>query len=177
MIKDDNELFSVTNEDLLHGTFFVPENVTSISEKAFQECTNVKEIIVHGNVVNIEYEAFKHLPYLTTVKFNGTKLKTINDNLFKGCFDLTTVELPEGLETINTGAFEDCFYLKEINIPDSVKTIYDEAFKNCSALTQVKLPKDLDVLSPSTFESGKPQLCTRTLSKPACANNCCSFAG
>ena len=65
---------------------------------------------------------------IKTVAVNGTNLKSIGDNSFRGQSNLTTVKLPESLMSIGTAAFKGCGYLKNINIPAKVTEIKAETF-------------------------------------------------
>ena len=56
---------------------------------------------------------------------------------FKGCTNLTTVTLADGVEYIETAAFNGCTALSDITIPESVGYIKTGAFKDCNALTSV----------------------------------------
>ena len=74
---------------------------------------------------------------------------------FKGCTNLTTVNIADGVEYIEAGAFNGCTALTDITIPDSVGYIKTGAFKDCSALTSVTIRDDcrLDMnVFPTTVE-------------------------
>ena len=66
---------------------------------------------------------------IKTVAVNGTNLKSIGDNSFRGQSNLTSVKLPESLTGIGTAAFKGCEYLKNINIPANVNEIKAETFQ------------------------------------------------
>lgn len=66
---------------------------------------------------------------IKTVAVNGTNLKSIGNNSFRGQSNLTSVKLPESLTGIGTAAFKGCGYLKNINIPANVNEIKAETFQ------------------------------------------------
>lgn len=66
---------------------------------------------------------------IKTVAVNGTNLKSIGDNSFRGQSNLTSVKLPESLTDIGTAAFKGCEYFKNINIPANVNEIKAETFQ------------------------------------------------
>ncbi|GEM_PF-4662695 len=66
---------------------------------------------------------------IKTVAVNGTNLKSIGDNSFRGQSNLMSVKLPESLTGIGTAAFKGCGYLKNINIPANVNEIKAETFQ------------------------------------------------
>lgn len=90
----------------------IPETVTSIAKRAFKNCTQLREIKIHGNVKNIGAEAFE------------------------SCSSLRTVIISEGVEKIGKGAFRGCCSLNRVTMPNSLKEINDEAFRSLN-LTRV----------------------------------------
>lgn len=46
MITDNNILIKVNNDDLINGTFIIPETITNIGASAFCECTDLTDIII-----------------------------------------------------------------------------------------------------------------------------------
>ncbi len=65
---------------------------------------------------------------IKSITVDGTNLKSIGNNSFRGQSNLTTVKLPESLMSIGTAAFKGCGYLKNINIPAKVTEIKPETF-------------------------------------------------
>ena len=92
---------------------YIPSTVTTIDQRAFQGCVNLKEIV---------YEDSK-----TTTQIR------INANAFEGCTSLDTVSLY--INNIGTSAFKDCTSLESFEI-DS-KSVGNYAFENCTSLTHV----------------------------------------
>lgn len=65
---------------------------------------------------------------IKSITVDGTNLKSIGNNSFRGQSNLTTVKLPESLMSIGTAAFKGCGYLKNINIPAKVTEIKEGTF-------------------------------------------------
>ena len=84
-------------------SYTVPNSVTTICHRAFDDCKNLKTVSIPSSV---------------------TKIDT---GVFSDCTALNTVKLSEGLITISDLAFYNCKSLKEITIPDSVIDIGDRA--------------------------------------------------
>ena len=84
---------------------------STIGLRAFEDCIDLKEVIISDSVTSIEHGAFW------------------------GCSGLTYVSLSKSIKTINSYAFDDCSNLEEIIIPESVKSIYEGAFSSCDKLT------------------------------------------
>jgi hypothetical protein len=55
-------------------------------------------------------------------------VRAIKINAFRGCLELTTVNLGTKLEEIGVNAFYECKSLREVVIPPSVKKIKKNAF-------------------------------------------------
>lgn len=90
---------------------------------------------------------------LTTVTLgSGTE---INESAFKGCKNVTTINLPGDIVTIGDNAFSGCKKLAVVDIPaDSItlKTIGDKAFYKCEKLKYVPLLESLERIGVSALE-------------------------
>ncbi len=66
--------------------------ITSIGERAFDGCSNLKEITIPSSVTSIGELAFRDCTNLQTVTFeDDSKLQSIGDLAFSGCHNLQTV--------------------------------------------------------------------------------------
>jgi hypothetical protein len=73
--------------------------------------------------------------------------------LFKDCYLLESVELPEYTTfIINYDAFKNCSSLKKIEIPSSVTQIYDRAFFQCGIET-IMIPRSVKAFGSRCFYS------------------------
>jgi len=70
----------------------------------------------------------------------GLPVRGINNEAFKGCSNLTSIIIPDGIRTIGNSAFLGCSKLTEITIPDSVTSIGSAIFSGCSKLTSITVP-------------------------------------
>ncbi len=79
------------------------------------------------------------------VEFEGNQYPVIkiNDEVFSGNTNLTTVTLPEGLVEIGVSAFKECKNLESVTLPESLTTLGGEAFRGNTNLTTVTLPAGL----------------------------------
>ena len=83
-------------------------------------------------------------------RIEGYPVTTIGNCAFSWCFQLTNVELPEGILNINPAAFESCYSLSSVTIPNTVKYIGEAAFKS-SAIRSIDLPDNITVIEDETF--------------------------
>ena len=97
---------TVTNESTEY-------TVTSIGNRAFENCRAITAVTIPSSVTNISNRAFSW------------------------CSQLTAVTIPEGVATIGSYAFERCSSLTEVNIPASAINIGVWVFDYCSALTAI----------------------------------------
>lgn len=138
----------------------IPSTVTDIGEKTFYSCPALKEAIIRAGTVKAG--TFYNCRVLTTLIIsdnatldasftvrnayaNGT-LETvkigkgeIGTSAFKGCPNLTTVELGNDVTSVGDNAFSKCTALTSINIGDRVTSIGTSAFNGCTALTNANI--------------------------------------
>ncbi|MBQ6835182.1 MAG: leucine-rich repeat protein [Lachnospiraceae bacterium] len=110
--------------------------ITSIAEGVFKD---------NDDIVSVTFaEEFEEDDAI----FQITK---IEDEMFAGCRNLTSVTYPNTVTSIGDGAFEGCKSLKEIEIPNEVTSLGDGVFKNCTKLESVDLG-NITILPAHTFE-------------------------
>ena len=107
----------------------VNEGITSVSNKAFNQCTNLTEV---------------YLP---------TSLSYIGEGTFAGCTGLRSIVIPEGTQRIGEEAFDGCANLSDISLPNTLTSIKNYAFWNCSSLTQIDLPESLTEIEYGAFST------------------------
>ena len=91
--------------------------------------SNDEAILYSGDVVipdSVTYEGY-------TFAVTG-----IENNAFDGCFELTSVVIPNSVETIGEQAFQGCTGLMSVTIGSGVTAIGSKAFNYCNALATVK---------------------------------------
>lgn len=108
----------------------IPDTVTSIGEKAFENCTTLKSITLPSSV------------------------KNIGEASFWGCSNLKSITIGEGLEEIGTWAFYGC-NLTNITIPEGTTKIAAYAFAQNNNLTSISLPTTLRELGAAVFSNTK----------------------
>ena len=113
--------------------------VTSIGINAFQNCSNLKTIVIPEKVTSIGESAFSGCSGLPTVIIPDN-VTAISNNTFSGCTGLSSITIPSRITSIGDYAFWGCTGLTSICIPESVVSIGGNAFDGCSGLKKVIVP-------------------------------------
>ena len=89
----------------------------------------------------------------SNVESNGKTytVTSIGNAAFSMCYDLTSVDIPDGVTSIGNSAFSECYNLTSIDIPDSVTSIGDFAFYFCTGLTSVTIPDSVTSIGDYAF--------------------------
>ena len=129
---DDLTAWVVGHESWLYGDVEILDNingyvVTAIGSNAFQDCTDLKSVII---------------PY---------GVKEIRTSAFLGCSGLQSVSIPGSVEIIGEAAFFDCTALTSITFPEGVTDILNYAFKGCTSLVSVTIPSSLEIFGFEVF--------------------------
>ena len=129
-------------------TFDAP--VTSIGEKAFYDCDNLKSVTIPDGVTSIGANAFDYCTNLTSITIPDS-VTSIGANAFKNCSKLTSVIIPNRVTSIREATFAYCGSLKSVTIPDSLTSIGNNAFRNCHSLASVTIPNRVTSIGANAF--------------------------
>ena len=72
----------------------LPESLTWIGSSAFQLCKNLALTSLPSGIRGIDSYAFRNCTGLTSMTFEGKPTSTIYSNVFTGCTNLTTINVP-----------------------------------------------------------------------------------
>lgn len=87
-------------------------------------------------------------------KIKDIKVTSIGNEVFFGCSELTSIEIPSSVTSIGNFAFSGCSGLTGIEIPSSVTSIRDYAFSSCSGLKDVYYTGTQEQWNAISFGSG-----------------------
>ena len=139
----------------------IPASCISIGPNPFENCDNLKEILVNEN--NPNYSSADGVLYdkdKTTLFSWPTaegdidimpSVTTIGKWAFSESLVLTSVSMPS-VTTIGDFAFNSCFVLTSVDMT-SATTIGNEAFRGCYALTSVNIPGSVTAIGDYAFGS------------------------
>ena len=115
---------------------FLTEKVKSISDRAFQNCSNLKRVVISDGVTSIENSSFQNCTSLTSAIIPDS-VTSIGSYAFCNCYSLTDISIPTGLMSIGGYAFYNCASIAGITIPTSVTSISNAALLGCANLKAV----------------------------------------
>ena len=98
-----------------------------------------------------KYSGSINIPEFVEYEGNTFKVTSIGSFAFSGCYDLTSVTIPNSVISLELGAFESCGGLTTITIPNSVTKIDNSAFQGCSGLTSLIIPNSVYSIGSNTF--------------------------
>ena len=159
-------------------TIDIPASVTILGESVFADCASIRGLAVPATVNEIGQNLIVRcdsletltIPYLGSTpesedgltyladplpdnlrNVHVTNAKTLADQAFADCTQISTITLANGLVSIGKFAFKNCFALTELTIPSSVTEIREKAFYGCSSLTEITIPDDVTSLKGGLF--------------------------
>lgn len=127
-----------------------PEALTSIGEYGYSGCTNLTNINIPNNTTNIGASAFRECVSLVSINI-PEGVTDIKNALFYGCTNLCNVSLPTTVTIIEGAAFSNCTNLCNIEMPDGVTSIGGWAFSSCKNLSKIKIPASVTNINEYAF--------------------------
>lgn len=139
----DKETFAAKEGEKAYSftKLILPDTITSIGEKAFMNCTSLKDVTIPSGVSVLSDYIFagcKNLQFFAS----PDGITSIGKNAFDGCSNLVSVILSKNLKTIGDEAFRSCIKLPNIFIPRSVTSIGVDAFYDCRIMREILIDRD-----------------------------------
>ncbi len=149
---------STINERAFYGCTNIKEaslgnNVAIIPAYLFYGCENLMELQIPNSVTEIGDYALYKCSELTGDLNISDGVTRIGEYAFYYCSNLTgDINLPKGITEINNYTFYKCSNLSKVTIPESVTKIGEYAFYGCSNMTgEINLPVGITEINKSTF--------------------------
>ena len=127
----------------------IPNSVTSIGVRAFNECYKLTYITIPDSVTEIGARAFANCHKLTDITIPDS-VTSIGERAFLWCFSLSFVTIPNSVTTIGKRAFSGCG-MQTVIISDGVTSIGEEAFLDCESLEDIVIGNSVKSIGAETF--------------------------
>ena len=156
-----------------HGNAFYC--VSGVDQEAFQNCVNLRSVILSDTASYVGVSAFKGCTNLQSVSLSPVvnyigeyafadcpelveftlpqDITYILESTFENCTSLTNVVVPAGVGQIDNKAFAGCENLRTVVLPDSLESIGAEAFRGCGLQGAIHLPAGVESLGAGAFKS------------------------
>ena len=143
----------------------VNDGITSISSKAFYDCTNLTSVSIPTSVTKIGTDAFRNCANIASISVDSNNEYYSNDQYgvlfnkdktrlikYAGGNGETSYTIPDTVLYVNGYAFANSPKLKNVIIPDNVTNVYSYAFSGCRKLESVTIGNGLTEVADYTFK-------------------------
>ena len=107
----------------------IPNTATEVYKKFAKYNTLITSVVIGDNVHTIGEQAFNNCSNLSTISF-GTNVNAINDNAFSNCTGLISVTVPDGVTSLGYSVFYGCTNLTTVSLGAGISSIPSDTF-NC----------------------------------------------
>ena len=115
----------------------IGSGIKTIGSYAFADCTDLAEIIVPDGVISIGNGAFQQNSGAKRVVLPPSTVY-IGHGALRDCSALTSVSLPDSMSNrLFLDMFEGCTNLKSVDIPDGITDIYEGDLASCPNWTDI----------------------------------------
>ncbi len=130
--------------------FRVPEGVTYIEQRSFEQMPNLQRVQLANSVKSVSPWAFYILDALQDPIYNDSMFVLMPMN-YQG-----TYTIPTGIQTICSSAFYGCTKITSLTIPEGVKRIehYGLMFSLNAVIKTLHLPASLEYVTPGAIFGG-----------------------
>lgn len=111
-------------------------NLTSVGDFAFENCSQLRSVIMPNSVTTIGGNAFYRCTHLTSMTIPSS-VTSIGSYAFQYCSSLTSITIPDSVTSIENNVFENCTHLTSVTIGNGVTFIGGGAFESCRGLTSI----------------------------------------
>ena len=173
---ENNEITITGYEEAPTGKLVIPSQirglpVVAIGDSAFEECSEITELVLPNTLQVIGSSAFHNCGGITRLNiprsvtaignnaFNRTGITFIEipntvTSLGLGVFaraPLTSAKFESGIQNTGESTFRYCDQLKDVTLPKSIKVIGKECFRDCPALKNITIPNSVEEIGVRAF--------------------------
>lgn len=137
--------------------------VTEIGAKCFEN-NSLTTVCIREDVRTIGDNAFLNCKNLTTVTFLGAPYTiTVGNNAFKNCAKLKTINLPEA-KSIGNFAFDGCKSLEKLALKEGTESVGEYCFSNCTNLKELTIPESVSYIGAGAVSNHNKDLVIKCVS-------------
>lgn len=125
------------------------KNLTYIGNYTFCRCISLKKLLCPVNLKNIGIGAFQECSSLSEIIVNNA-LSDIGDNGFAGCSSLNGIDMLN-ITTLGKGTFKNCSKLQSIRFNNTISEIPDSCFYGCLNLAEIDCHEGLKYINAFAF--------------------------
>lgn len=140
---------NITSGFVLEDIGTLPSSLTTLNEKAFYSCVNLKSCKTSNFLAQIGDNAFNECKALETIDMSDS-VTNIGDCAFLSA-GITNVTIPNQITIIGYSVFGYCPNLTSVTIPCGVTNIGSCAFAGCAKLTNVIIPNSVETIGGAAF--------------------------
>lgn len=134
----------------------IDQNIHSLMEYAFQNCYNLRTILLPNSIQHIKTGCFSNCRSLKY--FNIPPISIIEKETFEGCESLEHVCIPDTIVKICDRAFRFCRSLNFIKLPPKLLFIGEECFAYCIQLYDIHISSIHRIGNCAFLNSGLKEL-------------------
>ena len=173
---DDKTVIGLKNEAFKGAinitSLTIPSSIKTIGYKAFEGCSNLENVNL-GQVEKLSFNVFSDCPKLTKITIPKTLIDgpgDVNNGVFTGTTNLTSVTFEDGSTVIAAGILKDCTAITNVTIPSTVTKIGCRAFEK-SGIKEIVFSNSLQEIEYYAFND-----CS-DLTKITILDNCTKIGG
>ena len=132
--------------------------VVAIGDRAFQNRTDLRTVMIPDSVTEIEAYSFNNCTNLSNVTLSKS-LKYMGGRAFGSCEKITQIEIPKSLDYCGNsgyasyhGPFGACSGLKKITFEEGATEVSNGLFRGCTGLEEINIPDGVTKIESSSFE-------------------------
>ena len=124
----------------------MPAGLVELGTAAFKN-SGLQEVSVPPRVARLGGEVFAD----SALRCAEIKGRQTGEAMFRGCRQLTKLQLNSNTRKIEAGMFRDCAALKTLRLPEKLEQIGIEAFAGCGALERLSIPESVREIGEGAF--------------------------
>ncbi len=131
--------YAFAGKKVLTGALTFPSNIESISNNAFDSCSNITSLTIPSTLTYIGASAFSNCTGLIGTLTIPNTVTTIAQNSFYGCSGLTGLVVNAPVNYILNSVFQRCTSLTSVRLGSTIRAIANNSFASCTALSNLYL--------------------------------------